>query len=1271
MLSQISDFFGSYPSISPKVPTENSIFTSLISRKQEFNELRPGLTESAPVRGGAFKHQKMAVRYLTWYDRLLLIHEPGTGKSCIVAHSAEMFKNEWLKDPKDPTKIDRAIILVRGETLTVNIKNEIVCKCTDRVYETEKVLRSVGDETTMRANITRELSTWYDIMGYHEFAQIIRKARREEDVERFMSNKIIYCEEAHNIATIHDIRSGKASDESDKQNESDYETILNAFHKGKRNKIVLVTATPMINSPIDIIPIINLLLPANMQMPRWRYEQEEEFANQPFEVFEPYFRGRVSYIRSLVTGAIEVSVGETFNANGLPIMAKIYPAPMSTFQYGVYLQAQNEDRSNTRNVSVYDKPRQASNFVFPDGSYAKAGFDKYLERDKDHYIIKRDENGANLSRLIQSEEGLNLLSAKYFEMVQICKEAYPNPQASRAVLQETYPGIYELLGQFPGAELAMDDSRGIVFVYFPDYVHGSGAIMFGKCLEAQGYQEFREQKSIFVSSQETNRVFGPCSSYAESLVERESRLSRAPRYAILSGSEDVTPKSRIAAILNTLNSYENRYGHYLQVLIGSKSAREGININNASRRIMASSNWHNSANYQANERVFRSTSHIYRIAEKRRLLQAAGLPAEDVVFSVQTYNMASVYYGLEEEVPKPSEEYLQNENVDTIDVKMYAQAERKDRLNKQILRYMKRSAYDCFLNKKRNVRPTDIPGSPTCDYMDCDYPCAGIREDVVNKIDRQTKILYYSDDEVNQAAEQVKRLFTRFYSLTIEQIQQLIHQYDPVMDPLFINMAIEKLIRENNRLLDRMGFYSYLRESSSGVIYLEKDPFETRDQPENTAYTSVLIGTQDPNNNTFYDYAVGIQLSAEKAMVQQLKLDGPTHPDFNTMLNQLSVTSKVHLLEDAYYKRTFEGYTDEWIEGILTAFQNSVYQTLEPRDLLRKVSGLLSNKGKTRGRPPNPNTQPKIKKLGLSGDFVLPPHDRTDIGEVVILHTIYNQASHDRTSYSAITRYLKADGLIRILKPSEGIGWRNVNEYEHIVYNNIIQKNITAIQNEYERFPIYGIMIPPKNQLHIRDRESENSSQVAVNAKLINDGRVCNNWNKGDLVDILYRLGISYPYDGSPFNREAVIRYLYGEKVNKKVENFEDRKLVHFYYWYLNKTSRDQICVLLKNHFEQNGMLFTGRVVQTVTNPATVGSINVAPDMTTADYNEKFDIPTGSPVPAVPSQIMPQFASSAPDQPAPQPIHVVQVVPEASMAMPQTQTSFTQPPVNIMDSLMQ
>ena len=391
------------------------------------------------------------------------------------------------------------------------------------------------------------------------------------------------------------------------------------FIKGKRNKIILATATPMNNLAIDIIPLMNLILPLNPigdeiptnnrgapgQIPRWRKEHDIEFSNQPLSYFEPYFRGRVSYVRALETGAIPQPMGDRpeviIDGQNTQLNTSVWYCPMSTSpisisppvpsQYEIYLRA-SVQRAGEKQERFYDRQRQVSNFVFPDGSYGNTGFDRYVEQVGNRHQFTNTPEGQKCREEIRNN--LENLSAKYAEIVRICQE------------------------KFPGTEVVTDDSKGIVFVYFADYVRGSGAIMLGLCLKEHGYEEFMESGNIFTGTQESGnliRSFGPCTSLSRSQGERMARISKRRRFAILTSK---TPKPQISVILNTLNSYENRYGQYVQILIGSRTAREGININNAVAMVMAAGGWNASSNWQAVERVFRSTSHIARLEEIRQ-----------------------------------------------------------------------------------------------------------------------------------------------------------------------------------------------------------------------------------------------------------------------------------------------------------------------------------------------------------------------------------------------------------------------------------------------------------------------------------------------------------------------------------------------------------------------------------------------------------------------------------------------------------------------------
>ena len=100
-------------------------------------------------------------------------------------------------------------------------------------------------------------------------------------------------------------------------------------------------------------------------------------------------------------------------------------------------------------------------------------------------------------------------------------------------------------------------------------------------------------------------------------IERPARINKTFRYALLTGD---TPDTVTRTILDTFNSYENRYGEYIKVLIGSRVSRVGINLANVLNVFIVNPSWNQSNTYQAISRAIRATSHVSLIEEKRLLL---------------------------------------------------------------------------------------------------------------------------------------------------------------------------------------------------------------------------------------------------------------------------------------------------------------------------------------------------------------------------------------------------------------------------------------------------------------------------------------------------------------------------------------------------------------------------------------------------------------------------------------------------------------------------
>ena len=125
---ELDDLVYSYPD--DRIPG----FQTEISSKEEFRQLASSISEDVPNRGEFFKHQLLIHRYMLIYDRLLLIHRTGTGKTCAAGGTSEMFK--------------KALINATADFINIYIKRnrELAClNCSKFLGQIGKVCNIVGE----------------------------------------------------------------------------------------------------------------------------------------------------------------------------------------------------------------------------------------------------------------------------------------------------------------------------------------------------------------------------------------------------------------------------------------------------------------------------------------------------------------------------------------------------------------------------------------------------------------------------------------------------------------------------------------------------------------------------------------------------------------------------------------------------------------------------------------------------------------------------------------------------------------------------------------------------------------------------------------------------------------------------------------------------------------------------------------------------------------------------------------------------------------------
>lgn len=760
-MEQLKNFIPKSEDFLPKYPNINKFkndilnlydkdFAEVIFLKKEFYEEKlPKIEEITESNGiNLLKYQKIISKFLssyTLYDSLLLYHEMGTGKSCTAFAVIEKIRNE---KEQNGNIFKGALILGRGRNILDNLKKELVFICTKGKYIPKNYkLLTVNEK---KNKINKKLSNFYSFNTYDKLIKKISILTENEIIKRY-SNMIIVIDEVHNLRLL-----------STKQLESKklYNQIYKFLHLIKNCKILLLSGTPMKDSPDEIANILNLILPEDQKIPigskffdfyKIFDPNLNSFIVNP--LFKKLIKGKISYLKSMQSNIPTHYIGQP-HLGDLSYFI-VYPDIMSEFQTKNYINALNID---TQNISeeiridgkgIYSNSRQASLFVYPDGSFGKIGFDRYIDKKRQKltfinnkkrsiYIFKLKKNLEDeLMKNIKNENdyttilnNLKEYSTKYYETIKIILES-PNK---------------------------------LVFLYI-EFISGSGALLLSLILELFGFS-----------------------------MATGNETSIKKRYGILT-SQTSTPYE-LGKIIDLFNKPQNMTGNYIQIIIGSKMISEGITLKNIQLIQILTPYWNYSEIAQAIARGIRLYSHKDLIEKgitpEINIYQHVSIP-----MSIPSYN-----------------------KILSIDLDMYERSEKKDIAIKEIEYIIKLSSFDCALTYLRNLKYKDY--SRECEYKKCQYICDGIPEKYIsmqlnnkelknNQLDYSTYQLYYNDENLKRIKDIIENMFKINFNLNFQNIIDN-ENIKNVFTPFEILTTLKNLIINNIIIYNKYGFPTYLRE---------------------------------------------------------------------------------------------------------------------------------------------------------------------------------------------------------------------------------------------------------------------------------------------------------------------------------------------------------------------------------------------------------------------------------------------------------------------------
>nr|UVF58798.1 MAG: SWI/SNF2 family helicase [Enneapterygius tutuilae iridovirus] len=386
-----------------------------IANKKEFKQ------ENMPLNAALYPHQEFLKRFMsphTTYDSLLLFHEMGSGKTKSAISVAENLMGDASSG------ITKTIVIVRGQGLAQNFLNELLYRATDGKY-----ISDVGNKRLWKDK--------YEFWTMEVFGKQLQKFT-DRDLTIKYNNRLFIIDEAHHLK---------------KKLEGAFVQLHRLLHLLPHRKVLLLTGTPIKDDASEFANCANLILPLDKQLP---YGQE--FNNLFFnrnrlvnrQILVKNLAGRVSFYKGPGPNVAKVLNGELI---GPMEHVPLVPCLMSLFQAKYYKQAFSLDETEG---SVYINSRQASLFVYPDGSWGNQGFRKYVTVTK-----KKTMTGAirtTYKLLPELEQAIVKDLGKYSIKYKTILDAVTQPSSNKT------------------------------FIY-SEFVHGSGAILLTKILNLFGYSQ--------------------------------------------------------------------------------------------------------------------------------------------------------------------------------------------------------------------------------------------------------------------------------------------------------------------------------------------------------------------------------------------------------------------------------------------------------------------------------------------------------------------------------------------------------------------------------------------------------------------------------------------------------------------------------------------------------------------------------------------------------------------------------------------------------------
>ncbi len=742
------------------------------------------------------QHQRFLKNFMsrnTPYNGVLIFHGLGVGKTCASIAIAETLRPTVMANNQKIVIIAKPTF-DRGEIFSLDRLKKNQNQCAGDTFVSEiknpelvkKCQEGHADSCKIvKYKIDKAIKTSYTFYGSLEWAKHVlrelQKAVRGVPESKHREVEIARIKKMYNNTLLIIDEAHNIKDASENKTRIVPPVLMKVLEHAENLKLVLLSGTPMFNEPADLISILNYLL-INDKRPILR-ESDIFKADGTFTI-----HGK-DILQNYSRGYVSFLRSEN------PV---IFPLRFSSSINGDH-DIITPSKYPTKDI--YGKPLESGIKHLEIISCMMAPQQEKIYRT---YLEKR---------ITPDEEKT---SAAFSSELQICNFIYQDLSQTDN-LQETYGekglnSVMTKLGnkvqysfnnsddalEYKGKALMkhsskiykimenIEKAKGLVFVYTEYEVSGILPLIFA--LELAGYHKYKSSDSPVLMSEHKDKKY-------------------KGDYLVISGN---------VALSKHYESYlakrHEMTAEPVKVILATRKASEGISLFGV-REIHILNPWHNLNRLsQAIGRGLRSWSHIELPAEER---------------NITVYMYAATLKDRE-----------------TVDLKIYREAESKAINIGEAEDILRRNAIDCHLNKDGNhysekdwgdkvmvktsrgelkkVSVYDQPYSHTCHYLkNCEYKCFNPPPKMnynSDELDYSTYNLSSLKYEITEIMGIIAKIFKTDVIMTLENIiRKIPSKYSK--DVFIIYKALDEMIKNKTEVFDKYGRHGYLIYKGNYYIF--------------------------------------------------------------------------------------------------------------------------------------------------------------------------------------------------------------------------------------------------------------------------------------------------------------------------------------------------------------------------------------------------------------------------------------------------------------------